>query len=71
MNAPANLLPLFYLLALFAGLFVTVRVCVADARRRGKSPLLVTLLVLACFPFGAIVWLLFRPAPLNGDGNDR
>jgi hypothetical protein len=40
--------------------------CAADARRRGKSPRLVTLLVFISFPLGLIVWLLFRPEPLNG-----
>ena len=39
-----------------------------DARRRGKSPLLVILLVLISFPLGLIVWLLFRPEPLETEG---
>lgn len=34
---------------------------VRDARRRGKSPLLVLIAVLCFFPFGLIAWLLFRP----------
>jgi uncharacterized membrane protein YadS len=50
-------------LVLFA---VTVRTCIADARRRGKSPLLVTLAVIFFFPLGLIAWLLFRPDPLDG-----
>ncbi len=34
-----------------------------DARRRGKSPRWVFLLVLLLqFPFGLIAWLVFRPA---------
>jgi hypothetical protein len=45
-----------------------VRVCALDARRRGKSPFLVTLLVLVSFPLGLLLWLLFRPEPLNGGG---
>ena len=40
--------------------------CFVDARRRGKSPLLVTLLVFLSFPLGLIAWLLFRPEPLQG-----
>jgi hypothetical protein len=32
-----------------------------DARERGKSPVLVCLLVLLGFPFGLVAWLLFRP----------
>lgn len=42
--------------------------CVADARRRGKSALLVTLAVVFFFPFGLIAWLLFRPKRLNAAG---
>jgi hypothetical protein len=43
-----------------------LRVCAIDARRRGKSPFLVALLVLVSFPLGLLVWLLFRPEPLDG-----
>jgi hypothetical protein len=43
-----------------------VWVCAADARRRGKSPLLVVLLVFFSFPLGLILWLLFRPEPPDG-----
>jgi hypothetical protein len=49
----------------------TVKVCVDDARRRGKSPLLVSLLVLFSFPLGVIIWLLFRPEPLNGASSQQ
>ena len=42
-----------------------VWVCALDARRRGKSPFLVSLLVFVSFPLGLILWLLFRPEPLN------
>ena len=42
-----------------------VWVCALDARRRGKSPFLVCLLVFVSFPLGLILWLLFRPEPLN------
>jgi hypothetical protein len=56
---------------LIGGLFLvlvgwTVRTTAVDARRRGKSPLLVCLLVFLSFPLGLIVWLVFRPARLNG-----
>jgi len=50
---------------------LTVKACVADARRRGKSPLLVTLAVFFFFPLGLILWLLFRPDPMDGGGRDR
>lgn len=33
-----------------------------DARRRGKSPVLVLIAVVFFFPFGLIAWLVFRPA---------
>ncbi len=46
----------------------TFRMCAGDARRRGKSPLLVTLLIFVSFPLGLLLWLLFRPEPLDGGG---
>jgi hypothetical protein len=54
---------LFLLLAAFL-LFRYIWWAMSDARRRGKSALLVVILVLCSFPLGLIVWLLFRP-PLN------
>jgi hypothetical protein len=48
--------------ALFA---LLIHACFKDARSRGKSGILVTLCVLAFFPFGLIAWLLFRPEPLR------
>lgn len=33
-----------------------------DARRRGRSGILVTILVLGSFPFGVALWMLARPA---------
>jgi hypothetical protein len=50
---------------------LTIQACVADARRRGKSSLLVTLAVIFFFPLGLIAWLLFRPEPLDGGGSGR
>jgi hypothetical protein len=65
-------------LALFFGaalllvvLAITVTACVADARRRGKSPILVVIAVVLCFPWGLIAWLLFRPAPLERPNGRR
>lgn len=40
----------------------------ADARRRGKLPMLVVLLALVSFPLGLLLWLLFRPEPLKPEG---
>jgi hypothetical protein len=39
-----------------------IRVIANDARRRGRSPVLVVLLCLLSFPLGIIIWLIFRPA---------
>ena len=70
MNAVLNTLGQLILPAAFFGIVVwTLRVCAIDARRRGKSPLLVTLLIFISFPLGLIVWLLFRPEPPNGEGS--
>jgi len=56
---------LFLIVGSFLLLIVfTVKICIDDARRRGKSPLL----VLFSFPLGVIIWLLFRPEPLKGAG---
>jgi len=52
----------------FALLALIIQAFWNDARRRGKSPLLVTLAVLLFFPLGLIAWLLFRPDPLDGGG---
>lgn len=61
----AKFLAVFALaLFLFLLLFL-VRICVSDARRRGKSPLLVVLLCVLCFPLGSLVWLVFRPNQLE------
>ena len=46
---------------LLATLIYSIWACVRDARRRGKSPLLVAALVILFFPLGLIVWLLVRP----------
>jgi hypothetical protein len=37
-----------------------------DARSRGRSGVLIALLVLWTFPLGVILWLIFRP-PLSDD----
>ena len=52
-------------------LAITVTACVADARRRGKSPVLVVIAVVLCFPWGLIAWLLFRPEPLDSANRRR
>jgi uncharacterized RDD family membrane protein YckC len=58
--------PWIFLAALLGIMWWTVQVCAADARRRGKSPLLVTILIFVAFPLGLLLWLVFRPEPLDG-----
>ena len=53
--------------AILAVIAYAIRVCAQDALRRGKSPWLVTALVLLFFPLGWIIWLLFRPEPIISD----
>jgi hypothetical protein len=55
----------------FALIALAIQACWTDARRRGKSPLLVTLAVVFFFPLGLIAWLLFRAEPLDGGGGGR
>jgi hypothetical protein len=66
-----TLLVTIVILLLIVALGITIRACVADARRRGKSPLLVTIAVIFFFPWGPIAWLLFRPEPLDRIGSRR
>ena len=60
--ASAVIIGSLLLIALLA-LVGIVRFCVADAKLRGKSPLLVSLAALLFFPWGLIAWLVFRPEP--------
>lgn len=46
---------------LLATLIYSIWACTSDAKRRGKSPLLVAALVILFFPLGLIIWLLVRP----------
>jgi hypothetical protein len=46
---------------LLATLFYSIWACARDARRRGKSALLVAALIILFFPIGLIIWLLVRP----------
>lgn len=36
-----------------------------DARKRGKSPVLIFLLVLLSFPVGLLVWMVIRPPVIS------
>jgi len=72
MDDPSGLLPRIFAILLtgilLIGFALLVRMTASDARNRGKSPLLVVLLVLISFPLGLIIWLLFRPEPIERDG---
>jgi hypothetical protein len=60
-NGVSSILDVVLILCIVAALIATVRMCAKDAIRRGKSPWLVTLMVIGFFPFGLLVWLVFRP----------
>jgi predicted branched-subunit amino acid permease len=55
------LLSLFFVLLLI----YSIRECARDARRRGRSPVLVAVLVIVLFPLGLIVWFAIRPAVVD------
>jgi hypothetical protein len=63
----AALLGPVILVAILAGflalLAFTMRICISDARRRGKSPVLVCIACILFFPWGTLAWLVFRPDP--------
>lgn len=65
MNAFVNGFVWFLLLSPFAVALFLAPWSVADAKRRGKSPLLVLLAVILFFPWGLLAWLLFRPDPVG------
>jgi hypothetical protein len=44
----------------------TMRLCIGDARRGGKSPVLVCIACILFFPWGTLAWLVFRPDPKDG-----
>jgi hypothetical protein len=48
-----------------ASLVYAIVVCARDARRRGRSPLVVAMLVILFFPIGLVIWLAVRPAKLT------
>jgi protein-S-isoprenylcysteine O-methyltransferase Ste14 len=57
-------LPALTVLAILCAVFVvTVRFTARDAMRRGKSPWLVSALVILFFPVGLLLWFAFRPNP--------
>jgi hypothetical protein len=60
----ARSLVIMFLAFVLVLIALMIRMIANDARRRGKSPVLVVLLCLLSFPLGWIAWLIFRPEPL-------
>jgi hypothetical protein len=63
---PMHVLLLMAIVLLLAG---AVTFALRDAKRRGKSPVAVILLVLSVFPLGLAIWLVFRPEPVTAEYN--
>lgn len=61
----STVVPLAFASALLIAFAIILGWCIRDAKRRGRSPLLVAIIVLFFFPLGWIAWLLFRPDPLE------
>ena len=64
-NGLLNGIVWFFVLSPFVLALFLVPWSVADAKLRGKSPLLVSLAVVLFFPWGLLAWLVFRPEPLS------
>ncbi len=56
---------LFLVAAVVAIFVLGIRIAVRDAKRRGKSPLLVCIACVLFFPWGLVAWVLFRPDPID------
>lgn len=65
MAALLNGIVWFFVLSPFVLALFLVPWSVADAKLRGKSPLLVSLAVVLFFPWGLLAWLVFRPDPVD------
>jgi hypothetical protein len=68
-NDLSSLVDPVLVLCILAAVIATIRMCAKDAMRRGKSPWLVTLLVIVFFPVGLLVWLVFRPKIVEPAGS--
>ncbi len=62
---------LFIIACILVALIITIRMCAKDAIRRGKSPWLVTLMIIVLFPFGLLVWLVFRPKIVSPERQEK
>lgn len=65
MDALLNGIVWFFVLSPFVLALFLVPWSLADAKLRGKSPLLVSLAVVLFFPWGLVAWLVFRPDPVD------
>lgn len=62
MNIISQIVPLVILVAVFGIYFGSGAWVYKDARKRGKPPMLVALLVLlVAWPIGLLVWIALRP----------
>jgi hypothetical protein len=68
-NDISSLVDPVLILCILVAVIATIRLCAKDAIRRGKSPWLVTLLVIVFFPLGLLVWLVFRPKIVEPAGS--
>jgi len=66
-NGLPSLIDSVLVLCILAAVIATIRVCAKDALRRGKSPWLVSLMVIVFFPLGLLVWFVFRPKIVKSD----
>jgi uncharacterized membrane protein YhaH (DUF805 family) len=71
MSTTDNLVDIVLLLCILAAFIATIRICAKDAIRRGKSPWLVTLLVIVFFPVGLLAWLAFRPKMVKPGSQEK
>jgi hypothetical protein len=56
---------LLCLVTFFALIVWCIKLAVNDAKRRGKSPVLVAIACVFFFPWGLVAWILFRPDPID------
>ena len=71
MNALLNGIVWFFVLSPFVLALFLVPWTIADAKLRGKSPLLVSLAVVLFFPWGLLAWLVCRPDPIDPNRQKR
>jgi hypothetical protein len=53
------------LLCMLTAIAWVTKLAVDDAKRRGKSTVLVCIACILFFPWGLVAWILFRPDPID------